>query len=307
MKFILHHYQASPFSEKVRAVFGFKQLDYHSVIIPPIMPKPDLTALTGGYRRTPVMQIGADIYCDTRLICRVIDQHQCAPALYPEAISAAAETLAQWADDHFFRIAVAVAFSPRGIEAFRAQISDEQMAAFMADRQKMATSGKYPSRRLEPDVAESYFTVYMKAFDGQFAKQDFIFGEPTIADFALYHCVWFVASNPGLASVMEPYAHIRKWMDRIKGFGQGSPREITAAQAVEIAQQAAPQTQASASVGDRISVIDTTLGIDPVEGRLVKLADDEIIIHRTSDRAGDIHVHYPRIGYQIINLEGDSS
>ncbi len=307
MTFILHHYQASPFSEKIRAIMGFKGLDYQSVLIPPIMPKPDLTTLTGGYRRTPVMQVGADIYCDTRLICRVIDRHQSAPALYPEAISAAAETLAQWADDHFFQLAVAVMFSPRGIKAFRAQMSDEQMAAFMVDREKMATSGKYPLRRLEPAIATNYFTVYMKAFDDQFAKQDFIFGAPTIADFALYHCVWFVANNSGLASVMEPYAHIRKWMDRIKGFGQGSPREITAAQAVEIAQQAAPQTQIPASGGDRISVIDTTLGIDPVEGRVVKLADDEIIIHRTSDRAGDVHVHYPRIGYQIINLEGDSA
>ena len=30
------------------------------------MPKPNLTALTGGYRKTPVLQIGADIYCNSQ-------------------------------------------------------------------------------------------------------------------------------------------------------------------------------------------------------------------------------------------------
>ena len=70
---ILHHYPTSPFAEKIRLILGYKKLAWQSVIIPRIMPKPDLTALTGGYRRTPVMQIGADIYCDTALIADVLD------------------------------------------------------------------------------------------------------------------------------------------------------------------------------------------------------------------------------------------
>ena len=57
---ILHHYAASPFSEKVRVAFGIKGLVWKSVIIPRILPKPDLMPLTGGYRKTPVLQIGAD-------------------------------------------------------------------------------------------------------------------------------------------------------------------------------------------------------------------------------------------------------
>jgi len=75
---IFHHYPSSPFSEKVRLVFGFKGLAWKSVIIPMIMPKPDVIALTGGYRKTPILQIGADVYCDTALICRVLDR------LHPE-------------------------------------------------------------------------------------------------------------------------------------------------------------------------------------------------------------------------------
>ncbi|RZI55153.1 MAG: glutathione S-transferase family protein, partial [Pseudomonas sp.] len=67
---ILHHYPTSLFAEKARLMLGFKGLSWRSVNIPSIMPKPDLMPLTGGYRKTPVLQVGADIYCDTALIAR---------------------------------------------------------------------------------------------------------------------------------------------------------------------------------------------------------------------------------------------
>ena len=47
---ILHHYAGSPFSEKVRLVLGYKGLSWKSVSVPVILPKPDVVALTGGYR-----------------------------------------------------------------------------------------------------------------------------------------------------------------------------------------------------------------------------------------------------------------
>jgi glutathione S-transferase len=68
-----HHYVTSPFAEKIRLIFGLKGLAWHSVLQPSIMPKPDLQALTGGYRRIPVLQIGNDIVCDTALIADVLE------------------------------------------------------------------------------------------------------------------------------------------------------------------------------------------------------------------------------------------
>ena len=78
---ILHHYQTSPFSEKVRLVLGYKNLAWRSVLVPSIMPKPDVLALTGGYRKTPFLQIGADVYCDTELMCEVLEHLQPQPRL----------------------------------------------------------------------------------------------------------------------------------------------------------------------------------------------------------------------------------
>ena len=69
---VLHHFDWSPYAEKVRVLLGIKGLAWRSVQIPMVMPKPDLTALTGGYRKTPVLQVGADIYCDTSLIADVL-------------------------------------------------------------------------------------------------------------------------------------------------------------------------------------------------------------------------------------------
>jgi len=111
---ILHHYATSPFSEKVRLILGAKQLPWKPVFIPPIMPKPDVEVLTGGYRKTPFLQIGADIYCDSALIADVLEHLQPAPTLYPEPEKGMSRILAQWADTTLFWAAMAWNLQPKG-------------------------------------------------------------------------------------------------------------------------------------------------------------------------------------------------
>jgi glutathione S-transferase len=93
---ILHHYPTSPYAEKTRLAFGIKGLTWKSVIIPNIMPKPDLMPLTGGYRKTPVMQIGADIFCDTQIIMRELDRRFPAMPLKPAALGACLSSRLHW-------------------------------------------------------------------------------------------------------------------------------------------------------------------------------------------------------------------
>ncbi|MEY3446944.1 MAG: hypothetical protein RIR45_1699, partial [Pseudomonadota bacterium] len=134
---ILHHYPISPFAEKIRLVMGFKQLAWKSVIIPSIMPKPDVLALTGGYRKTPLLQIGSDVYCDTALICDVLEHLQPAPTLYPPAHKGLARVLAQWADTTLFWTAMAYNLQPKGAAAIFAGAPPEVAQAFGADRAAM--------------------------------------------------------------------------------------------------------------------------------------------------------------------------
>src|SRR5882672_7004284 len=103
MELILHHYDFSNYAEKARLALGYKGLAWRSVIIPPVAPKPDLTPLTGGYRRTPVLQIGADIFCDTHLILRELERQKPSPTLYPQGLTATADMIAYWAEHQLFR------------------------------------------------------------------------------------------------------------------------------------------------------------------------------------------------------------
>jgi glutathione S-transferase len=57
---ILHHYPLSPYSEKIRLALGLKDVTWSSVDIPIWTPRPKLTPMTGGYRRTPILQVGAE-------------------------------------------------------------------------------------------------------------------------------------------------------------------------------------------------------------------------------------------------------
>ena len=115
---ILHHYATSPFSEKARAMLNARGLAWRSVIIPPIMPRPDTIPLTGGYRRTPVLQVGADVYCDTARIAALLDGLGSGPTFFPAAHLLAAQTLARWVDTELFWAAVTLRFQPQNMGAF---------------------------------------------------------------------------------------------------------------------------------------------------------------------------------------------
>ena len=107
---ILHHYPMSPYAEKVRKALGIKRLAWRSVTIPVIMPKPDLTPLTGGYRKTPVMQIGADIYCDTQLILRELERRFPEPSFYRGTDAGTANALSFYLDRTLFSPVVGLVF-----------------------------------------------------------------------------------------------------------------------------------------------------------------------------------------------------
>src|SRR5687767_11813663 len=129
---ILHHYPTSPFAEKARLILGFKQLPWMSVFIPAVMPKPDLVALTGGYRRTPVLQVGADIYCDTALICDVLEHVQPEPPLYPPHLKGVSRIFAQWADTTLFWASMTYSIQPKTVGTLFPDAATGQ--AFAADR-----------------------------------------------------------------------------------------------------------------------------------------------------------------------------
>ena len=299
---ILHHYATSPFSEKLRLVLGFKRMAWRSVDIPMIMPKPDVVALTGGYRRTPFMQIGADIYCDTALMCRVIERLQPEPTLYPTAAAGLADIVAQWADSALFWIAAPYTMQPAGAMHLMPGATLATLKAFAADR-----AGMSPNLR-RPTLADgaAALNTYLARIENLLADgRPFLLGaQPCIADFSTVQSVWFIKRAPPVATVLAPFARLQAWYERVAAFGHGSATPMTSTEAIAVAAAGshAPVSftaEPGLEAGDEVTVTPTDYAHDAVAGRLVGLGPDEVVIERSDERAGTLHVHFPRIAFQI--------
>ncbi len=299
---ILHHYAMSPFAEKVRLIFGHKGLAWRSVHIPPVLPKPDVTALTGGYRKTPVLQVGADIYCDTALIARMLEARQPAPSLYPAAVPLAVP-LAQWADSVLFQAAVCWAMQPAGIGTILGDSNPQTLKDFAADRAAMRNNAP----RLTLPDGTVQLRSHLAAFESQLAQGGpWLFGaQPCIADFSVGHCLWFICRATPVAALLDAYPAVSAWLGRLFAIGHGQTTEMSSADAVAVAAGAsshaavAVQPGLGFDAGQAVSVFAMDYGADPVAGTLVGLTPETVTLRRSDARAGTVQVHFPRFGFQI--------
>jgi glutathione S-transferase len=326
---ILHHYPMSPFAEKARLMLGFKGLAWKSVFIPSVMPKPDVVALTGGYRRTPLLQIGADIYCDTALIATVLEhlkppfagppqerQHPLGgpgearvggevPVLFPEHLKGVTRIVAQWADSALFWAAMGHTLSPKGAAAMFGSQPPEVGQAFAADRSAMRNG----MTGLRAGDAASAYRSYLRRLAHMLHEQPFLFGDtPCIADFAAYHPLWFTrVVNPAMAGILDATPGVLAWMDRMAALGHGQPAKFTSTEAIAVAAAAEPAPLADEAfqddhgipLGSRVTVAAESFGPETTEGTLLASTRTHYTLERTDERAGRVHVHFPRIGYVL--------
>jgi glutathione S-transferase len=305
---ILHQYASSPFSEKARLMLGYKGLAYRSVSVPVIAPKPDVVALTGGYRKTPFLQIGADIYCDTALIARVLEQLQPEPSLFPAAAGPMAHALAAWADSTLFWTVIPYTMQPAGLPHIFGGAPPDAVKAFAADRGAF-TAGM---RRLLPHDAAAHLGTYLGRLEQQLGRGSrFLLADvPCIADFSVFHCLWYVRRAPPLAVILEPYSHLNAWFERMQAIGHGRAETSTSTEALAMA-AAAQDRRAPVEVqpglgfeaGESVTVAATDYGTDPVAGTLVGLTTEEVAVRRSDERAGVLVVHFPRVGFQVRRVE----
>jgi glutathione S-transferase len=303
---ILHHYPTSLFAEKARLMLGFKGLSWRSVTIPSIMPKPDLTALTGGYRKTPVLQVGADVYCDTALIARRLEAEKASPTFYPEGQEFTASSLANWADTVLFLHCVSLVFQPASLAVRFAKVPPEIVKAFVADRATFFDGGT--ATRIPLEQAQHQWPTLMSRLETQLERNgDFLLGAPSIADFSVVHTLWFLKQTPVTASLVDDYPAVLAWYQRVVGFGHGAASELSPADAIEIARSASPAPLPEEAftdpngfkAGDQVSVSAVDYGVNPVHGELVFNGREEIILRREDERAGVVHVHFPRFGFRF--------
>jgi glutathione S-transferase len=307
---VLHHFDRSPFSEKIRVVFGHKGLSWKSVRIPQIMPKPDLMPLTGGYRRTPVMQIGADVFCDTQIIIREIERRFPSPTLFPPGAAGAPWALSSWTDRAFFQNAVTLVFGTLGPKVPQAFVDDRSQlrgARFDLDKMRAAIPQMRDQLRAQLGWVEAQLG------DGR----EWLLGDFSLADASAYMNVWYLRSNlsadedqgvAGLNSIFAGLKQVSAWESRVRAIGHGLREEMSADEALAIAAKASPETFAEddpndpngRKVGDTVRVMPDDYGRVEVSGQIVSLSAQHIAIRRLDERVGEIVVHFPRAGFSVL-------
>lgn len=296
---ILHHFDWSPYAEKVRVMLGIKGLAWRSVQIPLVMPKPDLTALTGGYRKTPVLQVGADVYCDTSLIAAELERRFPAPSLFPAGDRGLALALAPWAS-RFFDEGSGLAMG----------LNDQLPPELLKDRQAFFSHMDFGAFRDRAPHMFAQVLAHAGLVEGQLADgRAFLTGErPGLADATAYYVLWmargFVAA---MNELLRPYARVAAWEERVRALGHGTRTEMDASEAIAIARAADPLPPPGVAAddplglqpGQRVTVTPDDYGKVPVEGELVTLQRQEVAVRRVDARAGGVVVHFPRIGYVV--------
>ena len=280
-----------------------KQLAWRSVEIPNMMPKPDLMPLTGGYRKTPVMQIGADIYCDTQLIIRELERrYPDRPIVHHGGLSYA---LAFWSDRPFFQATVPLIFGELG-----PMIPE----AFKKDREKMFPDRPFNYEQMKAAIPmfRDQWRAHVAMINDSLAPDcQFLAGnEPQVADAHAFMNVWFFRNTLAAATdvLLKEFPAVSAWFERVKAIGHGALTPMDAKEALRIAKETTspakplvdPHEPNGRKPGDSVSVMPDDYGRDAVVGELVFSNAHEIAIKRNAPEVGDVVVHFPRAGFMVM-------
>lgn len=302
---ILHHYEFSPFSQKIRSLFGYANMNWFSVNTREWSPRSMLYALAGNYRKVPVAQIGADVFCDTRTItteiARLVKKQELSLENCDNDVAVFLEKVEL---DVFVAMIRCSASMKLQKKAFQ-KLSILEIIRFMWDRVKLSRDFSFEiGGRSE---ARSLVISHLELLDQRLAESDSLFGSsPNIGDFGAYHSLWFTHEQ-GKKPILNKYPSILEWLDKIKCFGIGSPFEITPQDALNIAKEATPRSidissQKHDLIGERVAITPNDYGRIPVQGSLVGATPTSWIILRNAPEVGAVHVHFPKQGFDIRKL-----
>ena len=309
---ILHEYPTSPYAEKIRLALRLKNLAWSRVEIPVIMPKPDLMPLTGGYRRTPVMQIGADIFCDTAIILRELEARYPMPTLKLPGHEGLAQMVAGWTDGRWFQASVAVIFG---------ELADHVPEDFRKDREALSGGQAFDTAAMKaaaPMMRDQWRARLMlleerlQGGKGAGSGLYLIGTKPGLVDVHAYMNVWFMQQNVPdfLEQCFETADLTRAWFERLSEFEGQEPETISSTDALRIAKHAAPRLVAATTrsesqgfaPGEMVAVCPDDYGKVWVEGELVHADSQRVILQRITEEADTLHVHFPRAGYLVRRI-----
>lgn len=290
---ILHQYEISPFSEKVRVAFGIKGLTWHACDQPVINPKPEMARLTGGYRRIPVLQIGADVWFDSLYIIEELERRFPTPPAFAGSGIGVANAFSRWSDNELFMGAVGLLFAGdwNFDEAFLKDRSELIGSPF--DPAQMAAAGPHLTLQLRQNLS----LLETQLADGR----AFLMGDkPDAIDAAVYCQTIFIRWGKGdTASHIDALPKLCAWEKRVEALGHGKRLEdIGREESLAIAKAATPapitpKSEAGFAPGDAVAVKFHDGNTPVLKGTLVSIDLRGLTLKPSGSELGDVHLHMP--------------
>ena len=308
MSLILHHYPQSPVAHKTRMALGIAGATWQSVEIPRIPPKPLLMPLTAGYRRTPVLQIGADIYCDSQNIVRALEEYGCPNSLFLDGVTGRSMMMASWSENTLFDLAVRVVITNALDSASADFIADRGALYFEKDWSPETLRADMPGVLLRLQAGLAWAEFQLVASEGVFLNGD----TPCYADAAIGYIAWFLRGRwDSGAGFIAPFEQVCKLEAALADIGEGASSDLSGEEALAIAKAANPVSPTGVSVpftagmkeGHMVAIQPHGTNADPqVTGSLRYLDATRVSIDHDTPEAGSVAVHFPVAGYNIRPL-----
>ena len=307
-RIILHHYPASPVSEKVRTGLGLKQLTWHSVEQNRLPDRPELFAMTGGYRRIPVMQIGADMYCDTQCIFSELEKRFPEPTFFPNQGSGLPFALSRWTDGPLFDLALRVAFAP---------VAESLPPALVSDRARLylGPTGNFAEEAEDLPHTLAQLRPQLGWLEKRFETgRSYVLGDaPGLPDLLAWFIVWFISERYASAEeFLSEFPLLNAWAVRMKAVGHGYPTPMSPKDALDIAKDALPVGEEQSDSRDPqgiqpgmnacISPV-TDSGEKPIKGQVRSVSKETVSLTINNNQCGEMAVHFPRVGYRLTLID----
>ncbi|ORX49476.1 hypothetical protein DM01DRAFT_1338148 [Hesseltinella vesiculosa] len=311
---ILHWYPPSPFANKIAWILNYKQIKYKTVLNDKTEPRPLRRPLDAGYRKTPILQIGNQVFADTRLIIDELEARFPVPSVYPlTRAGIPTKTMA---------LGLSSYLSGPVFLAVTTQFDISRLgAAFMQDRAsfngaKTFNVEKYNS--LKPYLRIELDAQVDRIYQGLTTRADgstsFVLDTDTAseADFSLAMITFFLRGILGADLIKSRYPLLASHFTQMASLGQhhltAQQPDLTAEDALAIASQEPSVVEPGLvsgqfQIGQKVAVTPLDTGRQPSEGELVALATDRVVIKNQSKLAGVVYTHFPLIGFVITPAE----
>ncbi|KAL6305895.1 hypothetical protein BKA93DRAFT_777208 [Sparassis latifolia] len=329
---VLYHYEASPFSTKIKNILALKGIPHSRVDVALAPPRPELSTLLGlPYRRIPVLAIGSDVYCDTSLIASVLERRfppfEGYHTLFPKrkggqrADTGLVKALSMYYVD---RVLFQLAADSLPYTRFPKPLLEDRNVFFSPTKPFDLTQMTARQPEVKSAISSHLTLIEEQLADGREWLLDT--EAPGLADISVHFVVAWLQHRQfrALHDVLDAqkYPKSLAWLSTVTAYIDG--RQKTGASAFEdiTGEQAAkligssPCEDVSAvrfddveaarldvKLGEDVSVEPQDSGKVPSVGKLIALNREEAVIETRGSTGDVIRCHFPRLNFSIKALQ----